>query len=143
MRKKDLIKKLERENEVLKCLNIDQAKKIEILQFIVDKGRNPVEFVGTGNVQIYIGSKDYDRCEDYKVKYITVIGDINYLNLGYLSYPKFDVKSNDERECIFTIREKQGALVRWFKLFKDRKLVVDIPEPKTLSKEGADNDEEL
>ena len=120
MKRKERIKQLERENELLKYLNSDQAKKIEILQFIVNKGKNPVEFVGTGDVHIRLGCKDYDRSEGYKVKYITIFGDINYLNLGYLSFPEFEIKHNDKMECIFTVREKHGRLVRWFKLFKDK-----------------------
>ena len=129
MRKKEIIESLRRENELLRYLNGEQEKEIEILEFKVKNGANPVDFFDTGDIRIMLGKNDQGRCEGYKVKYITVMGDMDYLSLGYLSAPRFEIKRNDKRECIFTICENNSLMLRWFKLFKDRKIVVEIPEP--------------
>lgn len=133
MRKKEIIKKLERDNELLRLINSEQTRKIEILQFKLDKGENPVEFISTGSMHIVLldraNKKAYQKSSEFLVKYITPLGDIHCINLGFLACPTFKIKRNNERECIFSICENEGPLVRWFKLFKGKMLVVDIPEP--------------
>ena len=134
MSKKEIIKRLEKENDWLRYLNLEQEKKIEILEFKVEKGANPVEFINTGSVHIIFPNsknedKGYERNEEYQVKYITTIGDINVISLGFFEVPSFDIITNDENECIFSVGEK-GKGLKWFKLFKGRRIVVDIPEPR-------------
>lgn len=137
MRKTKVIKQLLNKIDILEIKNKDLEEKNEILQFIVDVGKFPVQFINTGAVQIpfFQNSDRIIRKELYSVKYIDTNGDIKTISLEFLQDPEFKIVKNNVKECVFTVEEyKENPL--WFKLYKDKKIVVEIPKPYEYSNNG-------
>lgn len=119
MRKKERINYLERELEYKDILIKDKDKKIEILQFIVDNGKHPVLIENTGIKEC--------NGEKYQIKFISTFGDIAYIDIDYFDKPVFKIKSNNNVQCVLSVSDNE--IERWYKLFKDRKIIVEIPKP--------------
>lgn len=140
MRKSKIIKELKTKIELLHIDNTELKKRNEILQFIVDKGRFPVAFIDTGIVQVPLWNKGDKpaRREMYNVEFIDTFGDIKVIQLDFLQDPEFDIKCNDAAGCIFTATEYKSN-PKWYKLYKDKRLVVEIPKPYEYSTNDYNN----
>lgn len=128
MRKKKKIELLESKIEILNMQKAELEIKNEVLQFIVDKGTFPVDLVYTGYVRFnYFGeSRFYEK--EYEIKFISTYGDISYVKFGMLSSHEFNVVDNNALYCIFTIKQSDEP-IKWFKLCKEKKVVLEIPSP--------------
>lgn len=123
--KKQVMKILKNEVSLLKYELAEKDRHIEILEFVISNGKHPVQFFINGFTSVGVNK---DNLEGYSVKYINAYGDIQTTEIGYFFDPIFDIASNDNTSCIFKVKDP-GEKEIWYKLFKDKKLVVDIPRP--------------
>jgi hypothetical protein len=129
------IKLLENKKEQLEEEN-------EILRFMVDFGKIPVQIYDTGIIEDFqTVQKDgrIIRRERYNVKYIDVYGVIKTVPVGFFHEPIFKLVKNNAKECIFTATEYRQKPV-WYKLCKAKKLVVEIPKPYEYSDNNNNNE---
>ncbi len=140
MRKSKIIQELYTKIDLLEIEKKELKKKNEVLQFIVDKGKFPVDFVDTGVVQIPLwnnGNKPV-RKEMYNVEFLDTYGDIKMIQVDFFNQPEFKIISNDAQGCIFTVIEYKDK-IKWYKLYKDKRLVVEIPMPYEYSSNDNNN----
>ena len=133
MRKTKIIKHLTNEISILENEISTLKEKNDILQFMVDEGKIPVQFFNTGIMEDPIFQpvqKDGRsvRREKHNVRYIDIYGVITITSIGFLHEPIFKIVKNSTKECIFTATEHKKKPV-WFKLCKAKRLVVEIPKP--------------